>query len=286
VTARDRTVLMVLGVIAVLAAFWFALLAPERKDAKDLDAKLTTAQQRLDTANQTAAAAEQSRRTYASDYATVARLGKAVPVDDDVPALIYQLQHASDAAHVDFRSIQLSAGGGSSAAAATTPSTPAGEVAAAAKEQNDGSPSSSSASQPASGATATQTAAATLPPGASVGPAGFPTMPFDFRFNGGFFHLEDFLRKVDAFTKVAGDRVRVRGRLLTVDGISLGAGPKGFPQMTANIHATAYLLPADEGLTAGATSAGPAATPSTTPATGSTPGASPTPTATLTGVGK
>jgi hypothetical protein len=283
VTARDRTVLMVLGVLAVLAAFWFALLAPQRKDAKDLDAQITTAQQRLDTANQTAAAAEQARKTYASDYATVARLGKAVPVDDDVPALLYQLQHASDRAHVDFRSIQLSGGGSTSAPATTTPSTPAGEVAAAAKEQKDGSSAQPAASTPAA---PTQTAVATLPPGASVGPAGFPTMPFDFRFNGGFFHLEDFLRKLDAFTKVDGDRVTVRGRLLTVDGISLGAGPKGFPQMTANIHATAYLLPADEGLTAGATSAGPATSGTATPASGSTSGASPTPTATVTGVGK
>jgi hypothetical protein len=52
--------------------------------------------------------------------------------------------------------------------------------------------------------------------------------------------------------------VAVSGRLMTLNAISLGAGPKGFPQISASISATTYLIPAAQGLAAGATPAGPA----------------------------
>ena len=51
----------------------------------------------------------------------------------------------------------------------------------------------------------------------------------------------------------------VRGRLLTLDGLALTAGPQGFPHMKAAVAATAYLLPADQGLTNGATPSAPSA---------------------------
>ena len=73
--------------------------------------------------------------------------------------------------------------------------------------------------------------------------------------------------------------VAVSGRLLTLNAISLGAAPAGFPQISASIAATAYLLPASQGVLAGATTAGPAASPAGG-ATGSTSSTSPTSTAT------
>ena len=101
-------------------------------------------------------------------------------------------------------------------------------------------------------------------------------MPFNFTFNGSFFKLEDFLRAIDRFTTVDGKQVTVRGRLLTVDGITLNASPTGFPKMTAKIKATAYLLPSGEGLTLGGTQAAPASSLSATPASDS-PSSTPTP---------
>jgi hypothetical protein len=75
-----------------------------------------------------------------------------------------------------------------------------------------------------------------------------------------------FLHNVDRFVRLQDGQVMVSGRLLTVDGISLTAGRDGFPSVKATLTATAYLLPADEGATAGATAAGPAGSQ---PATGS-----------------
>ena len=40
-------------------------------------------------------------------YASLGRLGKAVPPDEDVPSLLVQLNHAAAQANVDFRSVEL-----------------------------------------------------------------------------------------------------------------------------------------------------------------------------------
>ncbi|MET0604173.1 MAG: type 4a pilus biogenesis protein PilO, partial [Baekduia sp.] len=115
-TARDRTVLIVVGLVALLGGFWFVAIGPKRKEASDVAAEVATAQTRLDAAQASAASADVARKQYATDYATVARLGKAVPVDDDMPSLVYQLSHTAKVNHVDFRSIKLTASGGAAAA--------------------------------------------------------------------------------------------------------------------------------------------------------------------------
>ena len=109
----------------------------------------------------------------------------------------------------------------------------------------------------------------------AVGPAGLPTEAFNFSFRGNFFHLADFFNRVQKFVQANRNGISIRGRLMTLNGFSLSAGPSGFPQIQANISATTYLVPASQGLTAGATGAGPAGT-STTPV-GATSSSSTTP---------
>jgi Tfp pilus assembly protein PilO len=242
VTSRDRIVLTVLGLVAVMAAFWFLAISPKRKDAADLTAQIGQAQTRLDTAQASASSAAAAKAKYRTDYATVARLGKAVPVDDEMPSLVYQLQQIAKTNKVDFNSIHLTGGSGASASTAST---------------------TSSSTTPGS------TVSAALPPGATVGSAGFPTMPFTFEFAGSYFDLQRFLKAMNNLTAVNGTSINVKGRLLTVDGVALKAGPDGFPQVQASVVATSYLLPTDEGLTAGATAAAPATATSTPTATAS-----------------
>jgi Tfp pilus assembly protein PilO len=236
VTARDRTVLIVVGLLAVLGGFWFLAISPKRKDANDVQTQITAAQARLDTAQASASSAEAAKAKYSTDYATVARLGKAVPVDDDMPSLVYQLEQTAKANKVDFRSIKLTG-------TASAPSAPTGAAAAVASANGNTSATASSTS-PAS------TVTAALPPGATVGTAGFPTMPFSFDFNGSFFNMQRFLKAIDGLTTVQGKSINVKGRLLTVDGVGLKAGPKGFPQVDATVVVTAYLLPSDSTATA------------------------------------
>lgn len=268
-TPRDRIVLSVLACLAIVAAAWFVLLAPVGKDAKALDTELSAAQARVQAAQAGVAGGEKAQAEYQLDYAKVARLGKAVPADDDVPSLVVQMQSAARKARVDFRSIELSTEAGGGAPATALPATGA-----------TGATAATGTTGVAAAVPATPAATSALPPGATVGAAGFPTLPFDFTFSGPYFRLQDFLARLQAFVKVSGPAVSVDGRLLTVDGFSLTPGPKGFSDMQASVHATAYLLPAGQGLTAGATPAGPAAAGTT-----GVSAAVPTATATATGVG-
>ena len=93
-------------------------------------------------------------------------------------------------------------------------------------------------------------------------------MPYEMVFEGGFFEIADFFGRIDAMVDSHGEQTTVDGRLLTIDGFSFVPGADGFPSLTANVTATSYLTPVDQGVTAGATPTGPAPTtptPATTP---------------------
>lgn len=227
-TQRDRIVLMVVGALVLLGGYWFLALKPKREEVKAADARIAKATSQLAEANAKLADARGSKDKYQQNYATVANLGKSVPVDDNVASLQYQIQAIAKKNGVSFESMELKSGSGG----------------------GGGAPSASNS--------ASASVSATLPPGAAVGAAGFPTMPFTFIFRGSFFKLQSFLADINNMTTVRKDgRIRVRGRLLQVDGVGLQAGPKGFPNVEAKIAATAYVLPEDQGLTGGATPSNP-----------------------------
>jgi hypothetical protein len=260
VTQRDRIVVGVLAVVAVLGGFWFTVIKPKRAEVAALQEQVAQQEQQRDDALAQAAAGEQARRTFAKDYATIAELGKAVPVGDQVPSLVYQLEKTAVSAKIDFRSIKLRSDGAA----------PAGTVAEAA---------------PTTVESASQAEAAIAPPGSAVGPAGFPTLPFAFTFEGGFFDMERFLSALEKHTSTtgSGERVITRGRLLTVDGFGISAAKvgEGFPRIRASVSATAYVLPPGEDATGGATLNGPgtasgAGTPAGAPAPSQGGGPAPT----------
>jgi Tfp pilus assembly protein PilO len=103
--ARLRFVLGIALTVVTVGALWMFVVAPRRERADALGAQVAQSRQRLNDASARAAVAEQARATYARDYATVARLGKAVPVSADVPSLVFQLESAARHAHVDFRAV-------------------------------------------------------------------------------------------------------------------------------------------------------------------------------------
>jgi hypothetical protein len=67
---------------------------------------------------------------------------------------------------------------------------------------------------------------------------------------------------------------------MTINAISLAPGSNGFPQMTANVSATTYIVPPTQGPTDGATAAGPGTT-SSHPQTSTSGSSSSTPAATI-----
>ena len=231
---------LISGLAAVIAAagFYMMVLKPKRQEASKLSASITQKQEELNAARTLLASNQKARESYRQAYSAVVRLGKAVPADDDVRSLVVQLDEAAKKSHVDFQSINV--GGGA-----------------------------------ASGGPAAAAAASQLPPGATVGPAGFPVMPFSFAFNGSFFNLGDFFERLDSFVTARNKQVSVTGRLLTVDSLQLAPGDTGFPKIKATVSATSYLVSPLEGLTGGATAQGPAGTPAPGAAAPAQPGTTP-----------
>ena len=238
-TQRDRILLGVIGLLAVLAASWMLAIKPQREEASALADQAAAAQQRLDAATAALASAKQARADYADAQRTVARVGKAVPAEDDTATLLYLLERSARKAGIDFRNIDLSAGGGDPT--------------------------------PASGA------------GTDAPTGGIVAVPFKVTFEGGFFDLRRFMTLVRSFTTFDGERVKVNGRLISIDGVSLAASRHGFPDIKAQISATAYTAPAPTAADTGAAGAAPGA-PGAAPESSGTP--APATTATVTGVAR
>jgi Type II secretion system (T2SS), protein M len=233
-TGRDRLIVAIACLAALLVAPWLLVVSPKRSQASKLQSQINSVQSQLVSVRAQAANANAARTAFATSYTTLVRLGEAVPTDDNTPSLIYQLQAAAKVSKVDFQSLTFNAGQGGSAPTAPTPST---------------SKTSTTSS--------TLAAATALPPGATIGAAGFPVEPFTFTFQGSFFHLAEFLGRLQKFVVANNQNVWVSGRLMSLNAITLGQS-SGSPQITATISATTYLLPASQGLLNGATPAGPA----------------------------
>ena len=254
-TPLIRMVFAAVAVIAVLAGCWKVLLAPKRAEIATVQSQIVQAQARADTANAAVARADQARAGFERDSASLARLVKAVPEDDDVGPLIRQLDAIARANKIDFRSAKLVAG--AAPAAPVAPAPPAeGEEGADKKDPT--APDATAAGAPVAAVVAQP------PPGAVVGEAGLLTVPFSFTFDGGYTEMQRFLAAIHRLAGTKRGKIRVSGRLITIDGFSLGAGRDGFPKVKALVSATAYLLPEQAPATTAAPAPGAAAI--TTPA--------------------
>jgi Tfp pilus assembly protein PilO len=328
VKRTDLTILAAVGVLGLVAAFWFLVLSPKREEAAELGDKVTQLEASVAEQEQLAAAAEEAESGYNENYQRVVVLGKAVPQDADTPSLLVELQDIADRENVDFQSITLADGSGVTDAAqvATPPpltapetgstseeTTPASTDPSAEGESTETSTETTSAESTtaessttgsettatdasttttATTAPATEATAATLPIGATVGPAGLPVMPYDLSFSGGFFEVADFLADLDELVDAGSTEAHVHGRLLTVDGFSLApvedtaGGSPTDPVLNVSLAVTTYVTPAEQGLVAGATPGAPAPTTpapaTTTPATEATTASTATTTTTTT----
>ena len=81
--------------------------------------------------------------------------------------------------------------------------------------------------------------------------SGITTLPFSFTFEGSFRKLNKLLSSVDRFSSLRGQKIRISGRLLTLDTVSLSAGRSGFPDVKVLITARAYTAPVPDVLSGG-----------------------------------
>jgi Tfp pilus assembly protein PilO len=238
VKSSDRTILVVVGVMALIAAFWFLVLAPKRHEASDLSDQVSALESQVAEQEAVASSATTAKTDFKTNYRQLVTLGKAVPVDADTPSLLTQLQALSSKSNVAFQGIELSSGGTGTAAAAPTPISPTAGATAT---------------------SATEATASLLPLGANIGPAGLPIMPYSLTFQGSFFDVADFFGRIDNMVTATNSKVAVNGRLLTIDDFTLAPVDQSKDQLQVTVDATSYVSPADQGTTAGATPTGPAA---------------------------
>ena len=76
-------------------------------------------------------------------------------------------------------------------------------------------------------------------------------LPFEYKFEGGFFDLEDLIHNINSLVERRNQELAVTGRLITIQGFTMKRG-------NITVLATTYMLPADQGLFGGATPQGPA----------------------------
>ena len=278
-------VLVGVGVVALIAAFWFVILAPKRSHADDLNSQVSDLQSQLTAQQQTIATAQQARATFAPSYHKLVVLGKAVPADSDQASLLVQLNALAEQAGVSFESLTLNQQTSTAAVPppTTAPTTTSTSTDTTSTDTTSTDTTSTSTTPTDTTGTATTTdatvattvpteaSAASLPLGAAIGPAGLPVMPYDLTFTGGYFQISKFLHSLDSLVHTPGGGVTVRGRLLTVNSFDLtpittstaGAATQS-AGLEADLSVTTYVTPADQGLTGGATPIGPAPTTAST----------------------
>ena len=198
-----RLLLLVVVAAAAVGGYWKLALAPKRAEAAKLDQEVAVAEAELVQTQNLIATYEGAQKEYRTNYATMVRLGKAVPTDDDMRSLMVQLDTSAKRSGIDFDTINLNASGG----AAATPGT----------------------------------VAPTTPGAISTG--AFSAMPFQFTFTGTFGTLGNFFTRLESFVTLKGDKIDVRGRLLRVESLKLQPAQDGWPGLQADVGASAYIVP-------------------------------------------
>jgi len=255
VKSSDRTILIVLPLIALAIGFYLLVLAPKQREAGELQDKADSLSAEIQTSETAISTAEAARSSFAKNYADMVKLGTAVPEDDDQATLIHDLDAMGTDNDLDFQSFAVSEDAAGATTSAPAPPASGTDSSSTSTDSTTTETSTTTTSAP------TEASAATLPLGATVGPAGLPVTPYTLTYHGGFFDMAGLFSDLDNRVKGndAGTDPIAHGRLMTVDGFAMSADPvKGFPSVAAEIAVTTYMVPADQGMAAGATPAGPA----------------------------
>lgn len=266
-SSANRLIVSILVIAALAIAFWMLLLAPKREKADELGSQVETLKVSREQAQAQVQQAETARRAFPADYRQLVTLGAAVPASDETSSLLVELNQMAERTKLKFDAMQLE---GQGEASLPVTSAEGGNVA----PPTTATTGSSNATLAAETVPPTEASASLLPLGAEIGPAGLGVMPYTLSFRGNFFHIADFMHELDKLVHTGGSKVSVNGRLTTLDGFALGEDDeRGFPYLQAHFDITTYLVPPNQGLTAGATASEPAvsaAPPATAEPTSST----------------
>lgn len=270
-TERDQKVLAIVIAVAVLGGYWFLVLGKKRSAIADAQAAQVTAQTDLDAAKVAETEALNVAKIKPAAYSRLLRLGKAIPADKDFESLLVQVNDISVDSKVSFVSLTASDGAAGAAAAGATGSTTCDATGATAAapttapvgptgstgvsgstaetwvgRDRDKAKNATAASDGANAATEAQANAVTCSESPSLTDiaataAGLQAEAYAFTFTGSFYNLKDVYNGLYDMVKVNNGRVKVTGRLLDINSISMSV--TAFPELTAAVQMTGYKLP-------------------------------------------
>ena len=185
----SKTVLSVLGVIALAGAFWLLLIGPKREKASELSEQAVVVSAEV---ARFGGPARRSRRSAKGNFlpttGSSCLLGKAVPAEADTPSLLVQLNGLSRRAETSFRQHRALWG----------------------------RTSECRRSRPG------ENRRICLPLAAAVGTGpDLPAMPYTIEFSGGFFQIANFIEGLDSLSRPRIRSRATRGRLVMIDGFTL-----------------------------------------------------------------
>jgi hypothetical protein len=203
---RSLIALIIVGT-ALLGALWFLAIAPKRTERVAIHGDVAAQQKLLGSAEAQVATYTASRDQFRGLLSQLRRLDRAVPSRAAVPTLLRQLQHRAKARGSELSLVALKDGAQATAGVAATAAPP-------------------------------------TTPGAIAGPGGLSALPFTFEYTGKYFDLLEILATARRAVRVKGDRVIwIKGRLLTIDGLSFKRADGETKLTKAVVNGTAYFAP-------------------------------------------
>ena len=106
----DRTVLIVVPLVALALGFWLLVIGPKRSDSADLQTQIDGLNASISAAEAQVASAEAARDQFPKTYAKLVTLGRAVPEDGDQATFINDMANIGKSNNVQFRDFALTGG--------------------------------------------------------------------------------------------------------------------------------------------------------------------------------
>jgi Tfp pilus assembly protein PilO len=108
VTQKVRLTLMALAIVIFAALIWFFVLSPIRGDIADVQTSIEEEQNLVMQANTRLKQAEATRAEGKRNQARLMELAKMVPLSEELPSLLLQIQDLADQSGIEF--IQVTPG--------------------------------------------------------------------------------------------------------------------------------------------------------------------------------
>ena len=103
---RDIGILIGLGVVVLVTAWYFLIIGPKRDNASSLHNQAVSEDARLQQSKEKLKNIDQERQAAKQTESDLLKLNKLIPVDSQVPSLIIELQQSASDAGVDFLNIK------------------------------------------------------------------------------------------------------------------------------------------------------------------------------------